>query len=163
MKKQMIYICVALSLLCIEFWVFVTYTFKNMSPDKSYGTQDVKESGPLYLKKIEIRETMMKPTFCKLHNFAAQHNQRDNGIVCVGTNTKPAIRICIHPLEKDIFVSQSIYFEGNWEIDITQNIMSQLYKNQEAGFIDIGANIGKESVFYFYVSTLYSSGNFCRL
>ena len=139
--------CRASPLLCIGFGIFVIYNHNKLVTDKPNRTQKEKQSMVFYLPKHRPRNTNSKVTFCKLHTFAAKYNQDEAGITCVGTKTEPAIKICIHPLNKDVLVSQSIYASGSWERDITQSILSQLHKNPEAGFIDIGANIGKK---YFY-------------
>ena len=147
--------CGALPLLCIMFGSFVIYNQNILVADKPNRTQKEKQSMGFYLPKQmpkkKPRNINSKITFCKLHTFAAKYNQDEADITCVGTNTEPEINICIHPVENDIHVSLSIYATGSWEKDITQSILSQLHKKPEAGFIDIGANIGKQ---YFHTGTL---------
>lgn len=48
--------------------------------------------------------------------------------------------LCIHDLEKDVFVSKSIWLNGVWEGDILENFLNSM--TPEHLIFDIGAHIG---------------------
>ena len=54
--------------------------------------------------------------------------------------------ICIHPVQKDIYVSKSIKIGGIWEGHVLQVFQALLQTDPSLAVIDIGANIGQYSL-----------------
>jgi FkbM family methyltransferase len=55
--------------------------------------------------------------------------------------------LCIHPVDKDIWVSQNIWTNGYWEPNILGKFLSACDICSECLVLDIGANIGQYSLF----------------
>ncbi|KAK3585308.1 hypothetical protein CHS0354_040255 [Potamilus streckersoni] len=70
------------------------------------------------------------------------HVNQITALNCIPTKTKPSFKICIYPLERDIFISENLARHGIWDGIQTNLIQKALQNFPEAVFIDIGANIG---------------------
>lgn len=55
--------------------------------------------------------------------------------------------ICLHILDKDIFISKAIKTQGAWEYPLVKTFMRTLEVNKNLQVFDIGANIGQFSLF----------------
>jgi FkbM family methyltransferase len=55
--------------------------------------------------------------------------------------------ICIHDVNKDVWVSGSIWNSGVWEGDIVQKWVTYVKKYKDCLVLDIGANIGQYTMF----------------
>ena len=80
------------------------------------------------------------PKVCNIHDTQEPTQDRHE---CVRTKWSPTFYICIHPINKDIYVSKSIKVVGIWEKHVLRVFQGLLQKDKEYGVIDIGANLGK--------------------
>ena len=82
-----------------------------------------------------------------MHDFSSIVNATDEKqFECVGTTTRPNIKICLYPDNVDVYVSASIRARGCWENSITVAINDAMNLYRGATFIDIGSNLGIHSL-----------------
>ena len=74
--------------------------------------------------------------------------ENTNQFDCVkSANIVVQTTICIHDLNKDVFVSQSIKNNGAWEFNLVQIFMNILNSNKDMQVLDFGAQLGQFSLF----------------
>ena len=79
------------------------------------------------------------------HDFEADVEGLDL-IECVQAKYTPPFLVCVYPSFIDVYVSQALRSRGSWEAEISDSIMTSLQSHPDAGFLDIGANIGAHSL-----------------
>jgi FkbM family methyltransferase len=61
---------------------------------------------------------------------------------CIITRTTPPTTVCIYDAWRDMYISHDLEETGMWEPQVLADIQEALMKDESAGFIDVGANIG---------------------
>ena len=118
----------------------------NIEDTNAENNQDAPLELNLQMKIEEVKKFPdIKPDKCvntaRLQGiFCATNNNND--VKSLGVITK----ICIKPLSVDKFVSGSIISTGVWEKPIVMKVMKSMELYPNAVFLDIGANIGRESL-----------------
>ena len=62
---------------------------------------------------------------------------------------QPQFRICVHNVNEDVWVSDSIMKFGYWEVDLAKwlnNLLGKLGNPADVLYIDLGANLGIHSL-----------------
>ena len=55
--------------------------------------------------------------------------------------------LCIHDLDKDVWLSQQIHYNGIWERNVVEKWISYVQMYKDCFVLDIGANIGQYTMF----------------
>ena len=79
----------------------------------------------------------------EVHDFTRSILSVSDRMDCVATDTSPPIRVCVYPAHLDVYVSSSLLHTGHWEGHITRQIVQHMQRHPQAGFLDLGANIGE--------------------
>ena len=77
---------------------------------------------------------------CRIFNWS-QPSKKDS-FRCVPILMTPATPICVHDIQKDVYISKDIVNTGMWHPQAMHLIRNILLSNKGMGFIDIGSNIG---------------------
>jgi hypothetical protein len=86
-------------------------------------------------------------SYVSLYNMSTSINSNNN-IECVRSKRIVVdVIICIHNVERDIYVSQAIKNGGIWEQDMTRLFIRMLISDQRINVIDIGAHVGQYTLF----------------
>ena len=95
----------------------------------------------IFLNNSNSNETEEIKKYLKIYDLNAPNNETfecvKTAMIIVQTT------ICIHNIDKDIYVSKSLKYNGIWESDIVSLFMKILEQNRNFNVFDIGANLGQ--------------------
>ena len=80
---------------------------------------------------------------CEVHDFSSDLLTVSDRMSCVPTHTAPSITVCVYPPSMDVYISSALLHTGHWEPHITRQIVQHMLHHPQAGFLDLGANIGE--------------------
>ena len=85
---------------------------------------------------------------CNIYDFKHTDYDMSNSTQyeCVRSRIHTNVRFCLYPTAEDIYVSGSIRKGGEWAGHVTRGILQAFKRYPNASFLDLGANIGLQSL-----------------
>jgi FkbM family methyltransferase len=133
-----------------------TNVYLNSSKDQKMTElpQNFEKLAQTLTLRIEILEkeleklTEIKKVHLKLYDFSKEKlpvNETFDCVTMVNIYVQPIL--CIHDLDRDVWVSKTIKKEGIWERPMVEFFMKALQSNPAFQVFDIGAQIGQYTIY----------------
>lgn len=130
----------------LEAWQYLKHL--DVSSVRILARKEDQESlSPIY-KSSNVVKDEQHVRRCRIVNDSSAISKTKAQIEfdCVRTKTSPPVQVCVYNEGSDMYISHDIIHTGTWEPHVLHDIQYQLKRHPDAGFIDLGANIGYYSL-----------------
>ena len=95
---------------------------------------------------IGMSRVRAAPNSFEVSASSINNNNTNKKYHCLRMSIAPYPTVCVHPPDRDVYISRQLINNGTWEPIIVEKFLKVLRTNPDVGVIDLGANIGVYSL-----------------